>query len=142
MERRLEAGRVGAPQQKAGVAGRAGAVARLLAALLLAAGGASLLAQLALLALLHRYDWSAGEGAIAGIVFLATGLTAILTAHRLRSRPVLAVNISLNIVSVVLAGLLTALSTLNIIFTPYDLSYTLHGVGLQLLTATSIVRLL
>ena len=128
MERRLEVG-------KAGVAGRGGAVARLLAALLLAAGGASLLAQLALLALLHRYDWSAGEGAIAGLVFLATGLTTILTAHRLpRSRPALVVNISLNIISVVLAGLLTALSTLNIIYTPYDLSYTLHGVGLRLLT--------
>ena len=84
---------------------------------------------------MYSYETSYGEGYWAGGLYIVRTCVGLLTANRISSSfSSLLLNILLDLLNIIVSLILVILVGLNIVYTPYDLTYFYHGELSILLT--------
>ena len=84
---------------------------------------------------MYSYEISYGEGYWAGGLYMVRACIGLVTANKISSSfPSLLLNILLDLVNLIVSVVLVILVSLNITYTPYDMTYFYHGELTILLT--------
>ena len=84
---------------------------------------------------MYSYEISYGEGYWAGALYMVRTCIGLVTANKISfSLPSLLINILLDLLNMIVSVVLVILVSLNIVYTPYDISYFYHGELTILLT--------
>ena len=84
---------------------------------------------------MYSYQISYGEGYWAGGLYIVRAGVGLVTATKISSSfPSLLLNILLDLLNLIVSVVLVILVSLNIVYTPYDITYFYHGELTILLT--------
>ena len=77
---------------------------------------------------LYGYEISYGEGYWAGSLYIVRACIGLVTASRISSSfPSLLLNLLLDLLDLLVSVVVVILASLNIVYTPYDITYFYHG---------------
>ena len=84
---------------------------------------------------MYSYEISYGEGYWTGSLYIVRAGVGLVTATKISSSfPSLLLNILLDLLNLIVSVVLVILVSLNIVYTPYDITYFYHGELTILLT--------